>query len=69
MAGAISTRVRIKGRNVRAARSYASEDEFKKAVHDVFDELRRLRNAAQAEKKAVRRAYRKKKKDTDAEGI
>ena len=61
MAGTVSTQVHIKGRIIRIARSYANGAEFKAALREVGDEARLLREAAVAENKEAKSAYRKKK--------
>ena len=62
MAGVVSTSIKIKGRIVRIARSYDTQENFKAALSEIGKESRRLRDADEAENKSVKRAYRKKKR-------
>ena len=61
----VSSRVRIKGRNVVVRRTADSADEpaTLAAISEVGEEVRRLRKAAEAEIKSTRRAFRRKKPD------
>ena len=59
----VSSRVRIKGRNVVVRRTADSADEpaIRAAIREVGEEAKRLRKAAEAEIRSTRRAFRRKK--------